>query len=88
VTPTECGADAGERPGRSASPAGEDLQLTTERLGTALDAFAETLPERDRRVLVTLLLRSMDPIDRVRLLHPRLLSDEQEAILGAIERGG
>jgi hypothetical protein len=88
VAPTERGTGAGKRPGRPAAPVDEDLQLTTERLGTALDAFAETLTERDRRVLVTLLLRSMDPIDRVRLLHPGLLSDEQEAVLAAIERGG
>jgi hypothetical protein len=65
-----------------------ELELTTERLGAALDAFAGILPERDRRVLITLLLRSVDPIDRVRLLSPELLSEEQEALLAAIETEG
>ena len=60
----------------------------TERLGAALDAFAGTLPERDRRILMTLLLRSVDPIDRVRLTSPELLSEEQEAFLAAIETEG
>ncbi len=62
-----------------------DVELTTERLGAALDVFAATLSERDRRVLVALLLRSVDPIDRVRLLSPHLLTEEQEALLAAID---
>ena len=63
----------------------DDIALTIGRLGAALDAFAGTLPERDHRVLITLLLRSVDPIDRVLLLSPELLSEEQEALLAAIE---
>ncbi len=62
-----------------------DLELTSNRLGAALDTFAGTLSERDRCVLTTLLLRSVDPIDRVRLLSPELLSEGQEALLAAIE---
>jgi hypothetical protein len=37
---------------------------------------------------MTLLLRSVDPIDRVRLTSPELLSEEQEAFLAAIESEG
>jgi hypothetical protein len=67
--------------------ADDDLELTTQRLGSALDAFAETLADSDRRLLIRLLLQAVDPIDRVRLLNPELLNVEQESLLAAIERG-
>ncbi len=78
--------EAGVTPEALDAVALEGAEAVTQRLGVLLDAFAGDLSEHDRAVMNIVLLRAMDPIDRTRFAAPRLITDEQEAILSAIGR--
>jgi hypothetical protein len=50
-----------------------------------LDAYASTLSERERDALKTLLLRAMDPLERMRWRDTSMLLDpREEALLQAL----
>jgi hypothetical protein len=51
-------------------------------LASHLAAYATDLPARDRAALTTILLRAMDPVDRMRLRDAQsLLSPDELAVL-------
>lgn len=51
-------------------------------LGTKLAAFAATRDERERRMLLMLMLAAMDPVERMRwLAPPDLLTEKEESYL-------
>jgi hypothetical protein len=80
------------KPQNTAGPAGQDLaadlslvtSATAASLARRLDELAETLDERERRMLARLLASAMDPLERLRFLDqtPMLTSEEWRALGG------
>jgi hypothetical protein len=61
---------------------GETVQAFAQRL----EAFAAQLSDRERQALESLVLRSMDPLERISLRDPgSLLEPHEEALLQEIE---
>lgn len=61
---------------------GETVQAFAQRL----EAFAAQLSDRERQVLESLVLRAMDPLERISLRDPGcLLEPDEEALLQEIE---
>jgi hypothetical protein len=58
---------------------------TATSLARHLDAFAATLPPRERAVLDTAVFASMVPLDRMKGMDPgEILSDEELALFGEL----
>jgi hypothetical protein len=73
---------AASGPSRDPSAEVDDAASALLRFAEHLEAYAGTLSPRDRAVLQLLLLRAMDPVERVRWTSPPdLLDDGQEALL-------
>lgn len=60
--------------GANDTPSAATIAAFSERL----EAYASTLPQREQQALTVILLRSMDPIERMRWRDPRSLLDSQE----------
>ena len=60
-------------------------EQTVAAFGARLEAYAATLPEREHQMLQILILRAMDPVERMRWRDlEALLSDREEAVLRAL----
>jgi hypothetical protein len=59
---------------------------TIDAFVTRLETYAAALTESERRALATIILRAMDPLERMRWRDPAdLLDPREEAVLRALE---
>lgn len=62
-------------------------EQTIANLAARLEAYAETLSEAEREALKTIVLRAMDPIERMRWRDEAdLLTERESAVLRALEQ--
>ncbi len=60
-------------------------EMAVATFAARLEAYAETLPERERDVLMAMIYRAMDPLERLRWRDTSALLDpREEALLRAI----
>jgi hypothetical protein len=73
---------AGRAKAMTGDPSAADAAATVPIFAESLKAFAGTLPQRERELLQLVVLRAMDPLERVRWASPPdVLDDGQEALL-------
>lgn len=81
---TEGGGDSGQiRPG--ADLPRSTLLAAADSLSVRLAEFAAGLPDSEKRALTDLVAAAMNPLERMRFLHPSgLLSPDEMRILGGL----
>jgi len=63
----------------------EDFASVAESLGSKLGRLAEELPPDEARLLAAVVVRAMNPLERMRYLDPSgLLDDDELRVLGGL----